>query len=538
MVTSINLVIMLIISVIITVHWIQRARYARPFVLTPTFGWLCAGAVVLASPLLWTPTGQFMDAVTRVAGLAAGLAVMLACLQLPKRHQTIWLYIILGSTVLQALVVIQQLLWHRDAWVPLYGRRVYGTFFQPNVLASYLATGLALAWTLLLLPHFTLNSPAAESLRRILLLILIGLFSVMLIYIQSRVGWLSAFLVTGLFIWRLQRYFPQRCNQAFLATIAGPFIGICILTFYGHTVPAISHDDSNLARWYMLRDTLAMLAQKPLTGWGYGGFEYDFQHYRIHKNPPTLITELSRHPHNEPLLWLVEGGLVALSGLLLLFTGLVRIVLNAIRRDRTAFAIGSPTAGLSTALCIALVPIALHTQLEFPFYLSAPHALVFLFLLAIVDRLGGERCAGRSSLRGLCVAMAIMAFVWAITATYALYGHIALSEVERFGMEDTTPLKSLPAPSRILLSERLMFDQQVNVLLTYNQTRDEELLAQYRQWAEGYLQQRINKNVYLNLIMILRHQHCVNEAERYRRDAARFFPDDIRFKSMAAGGNA
>jgi len=532
MATTINIILMLLISLIITVHWIQRVRHARPLVLTPAFGWLCAGAVVLAFPLLWAPTGQLLIAAPRVAGLAAGLAVLLTFQQLHRRHQTIWLYVILGSAALQALVACQQLLMHRDAWVPLYGARVYGTFFQPNVLASYLATGQALAWALLLLPHFTLSSPSAETQRQRLLSILIGLLSVLLICIQSRVGWLSALFVAGLFMWRLGRSFPQRCRQALLATIVGSLIGIGILTFCSQTVPTINHDHSNLARWHMLRDTLVMLAQKPLTGWGYGGFEYDFQHFRIHQNPLTPITEIDRHPHNEPLLWLVEGGVVALVGLLLLFTGIVRILRNAIRRDRTALAIGAPTAGLSTALCIALFPIALHTQLEFPFYLSASHALVFLFLLALVDRLGGERCARKSSLRGLCAAMAIMAFAWAITAAYALYGHLALSEVERFGMEDITPLKSLPAPSRILFSERLMFDQQVNALLTYNQTRDEDLLTQYRQWAEGYLRHRIDKNVYLTLITILRHQHRFNEAERYRRDAARFFPDDARVTLM------
>ncbi|WP_455872368.1 O-antigen ligase family protein [Serratia proteamaculans] len=69
-----------------------------------------------------------------------------------------------------------------------------------------------------------------------------------------------------------------------------------------------SHTGSNHVRYTMLRDTLAMIAEKPLLGWGYGGFEYSFHHFRINQTPPTVVTEIARHPHNELLLWWVEGG--------------------------------------------------------------------------------------------------------------------------------------------------------------------------------------------------------------------------------------
>lgn len=528
---TLNLLILLTVSLILALSWVRLARQTRLLTLTPALGWLCAGGMTLALPLLWTPALQLALAATRVAALAAGLAILLAGLQLRRRYHVVGLYFILGSVTVQALIAGQQLLLHRDAWVPLYGARVYGSFFQPNVLASFLATGLALAWALSLLPHFSLARATAERRRQGVLLLLMTLFSALLVCVQSRVGWLGGLAVTVLFIWRLGRPFPHRCRQAALAVLAGTAVGIGLLAFGGGAVATVNHDHSNLARWRMLKDTLAMMAVHPLSGWGYGGFEYDFQHFRINQTPPTPVTEIARHPHNELLLWGVEGGVVALGGLALLLTGVMRIVRHALSRDRRAFAVGAPSAGVPTALCIALVPIALHTQLEFPFYLSVLHALTFLFLLALADRVGGARCPGPTlnCSRAFAAGMAAFAAGGALIAGFALQGHLALSQVERFGMADVTPLQGLPAPARWLFRERMTFDRQVNALLTYNHTRDEDLLTGYREWAEGYLQRRIDKNVYANLVLILRHQQRHDEAERYRRDAARFFPRDARF---------
>lgn len=130
-----------------------------------------------------------------------------------------------------------------------------------------------------------------------------------------------------------------------------------------------------------------MIAAHPLSGWGYGSFEYAFQHFRIELVPPTRVLEIARHPHNELLYWWVEGGLVALLGISLLILGGGRLLLQVFRHDRRAFSTGAANAGETSALCLALLPMLIHTQLEYPFYLSAMHWMVFLLLLAMADRL-------------------------------------------------------------------------------------------------------------------------------------------------------
>lgn len=533
MATFINLVILLFICSVLILFWGRIAVRGYSVIITSGISVVGLGIAILAVPLLWTSEHRLFSAGIRVAALASGFALLISGVQLRRPYQVAGVYLTVGGAVVQALIAIQQLLLHRDAWVPLYGARVYGSFFQPNVLASYLATGLALAWGLFLLPYFANSCSLIERGRKMWLLLMMFFFSALLILIQSRVGWLGGLSVIGLYICLLGRAFPHGSRQASFAVVGGGAAGLGVLFFESWGVTSINHSQSNTARWSMLRDTLAMIADRPWQGWGYGGFEYDFQHFRINQAPATKVTEIASHPHNELLLWMSEGGVIAASGLALLLVGIAGIVCRARYRDRIALAMGTSSAGIPTALCIALVPIALHTQFEFPFYLSALHALTFLFLLSVLDRFGSNRrqILSPRRKRQLACGMVIFTVCGGFVAGFSLQGNLALTQVERFGMEDVAPLGKLPASTRWLLQERLTFDQQVNALLTYNHTRDEKLLTQYRQWAELYLQKHIDKNVYASLIMILRHQKNLGEAERYRRDAERFFPNDLRFVS-------
>ncbi|MGV8597542.1 hypothetical protein ACV35V_34880, partial [Pseudomonas aeruginosa] len=78
--------------------------------------------------------------------------------------------------------------------------------------------------------------------------------------------------------------------------------------------------------------------------------------------------------------------------------------------------------------------------------------------------------------------------------------------------------------------ERKTFDEQSHALLVYNQTRDDALLTGYRQWANAYLQRRIDANVYATLIMILRYQGDQAQADARQREAAFLFSRDARFR--------
>ena len=73
--------------------------------------------------------------------------------------------------------------------------RSYGVFQQPNVLGSFIATGLALALWLLLAP---LSTPTRR--RQLPLLALLAAFSALLVLIQSRAAWLGGALAAALLL--------------------------------------------------------------------------------------------------------------------------------------------------------------------------------------------------------------------------------------------------------------------------------------------------------------------------------------------------
>ncbi|MDQ0026306.1 O-antigen ligase [Variovorax paradoxus] len=70
-------------------------------------------------------------------------------------------------------------------------------------------------------------------------------------------------------------------------------------------------------RYYMYRDTGLMIADRPLTGWGIGGWTDQW-----HKRGPVLFAD-SNMPHND-FLWVgAQGGLPALLSLLIIMAGAV-----------------------------------------------------------------------------------------------------------------------------------------------------------------------------------------------------------------------
>lgn len=490
--------------------------------LTPTARLLLLGIAVLALPLLYTRPEWREDALWRCAGLLGGWLFYVACLQLrvTARQRELLLFGLLFAVGIQALLAALQLFAPALAWVSPNGGRVYGVFQQPNVLGSFIATGLALALWLLL------ASFSAPTRRQIPLLALLVAFSALLVLIQSRAAWLGAALAAALLLWRFAHQRPAASRWAGGALLLGAAIGLTVLfTGFGLDGRAglIGRELSNSARLTMLHDVGAMILAKPLLGWGYGGFEYSFAHFRLQTMPWREVLEVAGHPHNEILLWWVEGGLTALAGIAIVLAAGVRLLKSAWQRDR------EQPNGARVGLFLVLLPMLIHTQLEYPFYLSAPHWLAFLLLLALLDGQTGEpRQLPFAKALSLPVALAALGVL--VMAAFAWQGRMALTQSERTMLANIDSIEQMPPPAAWIYRERKTFDEQSHALLVYNQTRDDALLTGYRQWANAYLQRRIDANVYATLIMILRYQGDQAQADARQREAAFLFARDARFR--------
>lgn len=490
--------------------------------LTPTARLLLLGIALLALPLLYTRPEWREDALWRCAGLLGGWLFYVACLQLrvTARQRELLLFGLLFAVGIQALLAALQLFAPSLAWVSPNGGRVYGVFQQPNVLGSFIATGLALALWLLLAPY------SAPTRRQIPLLALLAAFSALLVLIQSRAAWLGAALAAALLLWRFAHQRPAASRRAGGALLLGAAIGLTVLfTGFGLDGRAglIGRELSNSARLTMLHDVGAMILAKPLLGWGYGGFEYSFAHFRLQEMPWREVLEVAGHPHNEILLWWVEGGLTALAGIAIVLAAGVRLLKSAWQRDR------EQQNGARVGLFLVLLPMLIHTQLEYPFYLSAPHWLAFLLLLALLDGQTGEpRPLPFAKALSLPVALAALGVL--VMAAFAWQGRMALTQSERTMLANIDSIEQMPPPAAWIYRERKTFDEQSHALLVYNQTRDDALLTGYRQWANAYLQRRIDANVYATLIMILRYQGDQAQADARQREAAFLFARDARFR--------
>lgn len=521
--------------VLFIVVFLDSKKYCVTTIAFPIF---IIAVTVLTIPIFYAESSGVSRAGWRLAGLFAGIIFYFIWLQTRLscgQRQVMWL-LLLSAVFFQAVLALVQIFLPEFAWVPISGGRPYGIFQQPNVLASFMATGLALALMLFLLPGFILNSLWREQCRQVFLTSSLLLIPALLVWSQSRVGWLGGMLVSLLFLWRFGAVLPERCKRAIILLVTGTTVGLACMVFLDskHGLGYLPHEGSNHARLTMLRDTLRMIAEKPFSGWGYGGFEYHFLHFRINQTPPTVVTEIANHPHNEILLWWVEGGVLALLGMALMLFGGVRLILQAWRLDQYEVAIGKRHAGEPIALCIILLPIALHTQLEYPFYLSALHFIVFLMVMATLEYRVSVMTE-RKPLpifvgRALHFILPLASVATGVLMAFALQGGLTLTHAERSGLTEVSDVKDMPMLSHWLHRDRAVFDEQVNALLTYNHTNDETLLESYASWAMEYLTRHIDANVYANLIPILQYQEQQAPAEQLRHEAALLFPRDARFQ--------
>lgn len=149
--------------------------------------------------------------------------------------------------------------------------------------------------------------------------------------------------------------------------------------------------DERLLQW---RQTLAMAADHPWLGSGYGSYAYVFPRYKT----PAMAGHGYDHAHNdylEALATLGVGGSVLLFGALaIIVTGNLRAALRLARR-------GSRRAPLALGANAGALAFLFHSAVDFSFYITA-NAVYFFVLLAV----GYPGAAGRQGIEGSQRSMA------------------------------------------------------------------------------------------------------------------------------------
>ena len=486
-----------IYAVVLAASALMLAPRQRWRITVPAAGFTI-GAFILMLLCLLTPDVRQAEALLVAGALLGGVSVYLVTLQIPLTANTLTalLALLWGACVIECLVFVYQY-WHLpgvDYWEFAWrrGTRPYGIFQQVNLLASFTACGVLLSATLFL--------RLRDGYR-----IVIGVGLVMMGFVlhesQSQTGYLS--LVVGEVL--LLAVFPAQRRTLLLLLLplaSGMAAGSLVRHFL--SVATVDHFTTSQVRWTVLKTSLALFAERPWTGWGVGSFAAVF----LERAGPLGLSSIS-HPHNELVLWLVEGGLVGAlcfiaSGFWLWMHG------NRWRR----------------ACLVATLPVVIHMLTEYPVRQSTPHWLLLILLLRCAD---SDRAGIRLALTSTWLIRApgvISLLTVAPLLLLTLHTQQQLTLAERQSSQWHLA-ESLPVGGWLLTS-RYRFDVQMGYLQRYQRTRDARWLEAVRRWAPDYVRVHPDPNVSFTQILLALQQRDLVEAHRLATRFCLIYPNDRR----------
>jgi putative inorganic carbon (HCO3(-)) transporter len=293
--------------------------------------------------------------------------------------------------------------------------RIFGTFYNPNMLAGFLAMVLPVAASLYLMVRRREERLLAAFSGVVLLgpLVLTG----------SRGGWLA--LLAGAFIYVLLAPWGRGEGRGRLRWMGGIAVLLVVIAAAWLAPPVRgrllssfgAQSSSGMFRYLTWQGTLHMIAAHPWLGVGWGGFQSAFPQYQV--------AGFTRMAHQNYLQLAAEGGIACL----LAFLGfLVAFYRTAARR-----LVDGMSRPLVVAAVAGMTAFAVHSLLDFGWYIGATALLVWT-LAGLVAASGdppiGERpCGGPLAKRGLWFVLAA-AFI-GVFAVLAVRAHVAEGHVAR-----------------------------------------------------------------------------------------------------------
>lgn len=488
---------------------------------------LAVCALLLLIPAFY-PHSQDPMIVGRIYGLLAGLLFFLGLQQLELNESlvkrllvlviaSIWIEAILGWFQ-HAVLLPEGLLGfgHSDT-------RPLGIFKQPNVMASYMSSGLVLSG--FMLPFYKDMLNKAERGFAIACLLTPLLVVPMICLLNSRVGWLGAGIGALLILPYLYSRGGGRIAAGWLMLLLlGLLVGTLMLgQTAGGFSTAIAKAGIDAARSEIYPATIRLILENFLFGVGYGNFEPSFnlfaaELYVLGLAGP-MVANLD-HPHNEILFWAAEGGVLSLAALL----WAAYLVLMTVFRARTDYRL---------ALIALFFPLVLHTQTEFPFYHSAVHWILFIVLIFVADFYGNEIRRKKFEPNLLVYVAAVLIPLG--TAAFMISTLQAGAILWRYEYDPNAPPDSvLSIRNPMVWRERIMFDVLGRAMFMGLSQGDTSQVMPFIEYAEESLREHPRRNRYQDLILAYQILGQDNEANRIRREAEFRYPT-FEFQDLSEG---
>lgn len=454
--------------------------------------------LILTLPLLWMPPGSdAWRAVTRVLMMWCGgvFLLWLAACRVSEGLAAFSADALIVTGLVCALSVLLMVLWPAGYahWIPLQiDMRPSGGFRQVNLMASFLVTMLALS----------LHRWLLSGQRRFLLAV--AMLMVATVWTQSTVGLLGVVVVFCLMTMAGWRVIRRRLCLA-LAVLVLTWVAARLSMALMSLAPFIDHDDSREARLQMWHVCLQLMRMHPWAGVGYGMFEgaYPQGLLLLHE---TSLTGVLTHPHNELLYWLTEGGLTVAIGLALLLAWGAGASLRLWALGRAAGGYGRPGSD-ATGLAVCTLPVLLHTQTEYPWYLSGVHFVLFLFLAGLaLSRMAPALPVVVLPPRIHFASRALLAIAGVFLVWFSLTGtlvRVGIDTAKQTMATDISLFEQVRGLNPWFMPDQQAFVTSLHDMQLFNQDGDPARLGRAEQFYRDYLLRHPDPNVYAMYLQVL-----------------------------------
>ncbi|WP_022940579.1 PglL family O-oligosaccharyltransferase [Psychromonas hadalis] len=461
-------------------------------------------------PLFYPNNTLAEQSYTRLLGLFAGFLLFVSLQQMrfsAKFIPRLLLLIVLAGFLQACYSLMQDYLLPADnifGYNVGYGRP-YGIFQQPNVLASFMATTLILA-------GYLLQKIACKKTQAFLLItVLLNMWVITIT--MSRTGYLGIMIALLL----LSPWAYQQHKKRFTIFILTLLLAIGLASLKGDALGTRSMDNlkEGGARIGMYLHSVHMIEEKPLIGYGYGSFEKSYlvtHAERVKKGELPPESQHLTHPHNDTLFWAVEGGIVPIFALLLLIISFL-MLLRAFKLTH-AF-----------ALLALVIPIALHTQTEYPLYHSALHWLVLIVLIFYIDNesetMQAQQFRPTFALRIFALLIPIFATLFMVSNLYTIS---KITEYERSKNPDIKLLMDIVNP--LVFQDRFDFHFSYFRLSIAIQLNNPKEIQAVIDWTEKTLEKTPKSFFYIILYIAYKHNNQPEKAQQLLEYARYLYPTD------------
>ena len=466
-------------------------------------------------PLFYPNNELASQSYTRLLGLCAGFLLFVSMQQFQFNRtqiQRLLLLIVVAGSLQSCYSLMQDYLLPAGnifGYNVDYGRP-YGIFQQSSVLATFMATTLILAGYLL--------QQVNNRKIQLFLLFTVALNMWVLTISVSRSGYLGVLIALFLFFpwaWQANR---QKLGMFILAILLG--LGLAATkggdVLGKRTINQLTEGGGRLVHY---SNSWQMIKQKPLMGYGYGGFQkgYIISTAKRGKNNEPEIANLS-HPHNELMFWTVEGGVVPLLAILLLVFAFIHLL----RVFKLSHAL---------ALMALVIPISVHTQTEYPLYHSALHWLVLLVLVFYIDN---ESQTIQNERFRLTFALRVFALLIPLVTTLFMLSNLhtisRITAYERSKQPDIELLMDIINP--LVFEDRLNFHLNYFRLSMAPRLNKPEEMQKVIDWTESTVETAPKSYFYLLLYLAYHNNNQAEKAQQTLNYARYLFPRDKQLANI------